>query len=149
MGTRALIVLLGVMLITGATRARETPNTDMEYVQALAVANTFLGAWVTRDTETGLRLLSDAVRKSSMRESQVDREAALRQFLSGLSNPHHQAFEVGRGRRSDSGTFVFPVTLYEYANGMSSAFSYRSEIELVNERGQWVINRLPRTSDNK
>ena len=150
MPARALIVCLivGTALCIRTAHAGDKPDTPAEYVQALSVANAFLNAWVMRDTETGLRLLSEAVRNPPAHESEVDRDSSLRQYLSGLSAPHHQAFELGHGRRTSPGKFVFPVTLYEYATGMSGAFSYRSEIELVSERGRWVIGRLPRSGDN-
>ena len=99
---RRLTSLLAVVVVTTTlqltTAWPATPQhgdyaPSVAYLEALEIANAFLWAWVTRDADGGLRLMSDRLR------AQINDETWLRQFMVGLSNPHHQAFEIGHGRR--------------------------------------------------
>lgn len=112
------------------------------YLEALQTANAFLWAWVTRDAEAGFGLISDRLR------AQIKDESWLRQFLVGLSNPHHQAFEIGRGRKQTASRYAFPVTLYEFYTGERAGFRYPGTLELVKQGGRWRVDRLPCSSDN-
>lgn len=69
--------------------------------------------------------------------------------MSGLSNPHHSSFEIGKGKELNSKRVIFPVILYEYYTGEPNAFLYKSKIELIKEEGSWRVDVLPITSDNE
>lgn len=121
--------------------ADQTPTAP--YLEALQTANAFLWAWVTRNADDGLRLVSDRLRTQSKDESW------LRQFVVGLSNPHHQAFEIGRGRRKNTSRYAFPVTLYEFYTGEKVGSGYRGMLELVKQGGTWRVDHLPESSENR
>jgi hypothetical protein len=88
------------------------------YLETLQTANAFLWAWLTRDADGGLQLLSDRLR------TQINDESWLRQFVVGLSNLHHQAFEIGHGRQQTPSRYAFPVTLYELYTGEPTGARY-------------------------
>ena len=50
-------------------------------------------------------------------------------YMSGISNPHHQAFEIFAGKRVDDDTYEFSVYLY------TAYTDYKYE----EERKQWSI----------
>src|SRR5205823_4021152 len=118
------------------------PGSSAEYLGALRTANAFLFAWVKRDADEGLDLLSGRLRKK------IHDESRLQDFMTGLSNPHHQAFEISRVPGSTGSRYVFTVTLYEFYAGEPAGFKYVSTLEVVKQGGLWRIDRLPRTSDN-
>src|SRR5437868_13378646 len=98
---RARLLAAAVMLaMPGAAWTRSaTPSrrmVDQDYVLALAAADRFLCAWRLRDQDAGLALVSDRLKRRRG-------EKELRSYLSGLSNPHHAAFEVSAGRRLKDG----------------------------------------------
>jgi len=113
------------------------------YLHALQTANAFLWAWLTRDSEEGLRLMSDHLR------TQIHDDEWLRQFVVGLSNPRHQAFEIGRGRRLNTNRYAFPVTLYELYSGAQGGARYLGILEVEKRNEVWRVNRLPHSSDTR
>jgi hypothetical protein len=92
-------------LMAAGPAAREA--IDQDYVLALSAANRFLYAWQMRDQESGLSLVSQRLKRAKSEEE-------LRTYISGVSNPHHQAFEIGPGQRLKDGRFTFQVRLYEH-----------------------------------
>jgi hypothetical protein len=119
------------------------------YVQALQTANTFLHAWLDRDAKDGLSLMSTVLLKPPADSTAAEHTAWLQLYMSGLSNPHHQAFEIHEGKVVDRDHFSFPVTLYELATGQPTANAYSNFIELVHESGGWRVLILPQSSDNQ
>ena len=67
--------------------------------------------------------------------------------MTGLSNPHHEAFEIGQGVRIDSDTYAFPVRLFELYTGEPTGYAYSDTLGVVRERDGWRVDRLPRTYD--
>jgi len=126
-----------------ATEPSAVTTTSATYVEALGVENGFLHAWVNRDANTGLTLMSP-----TLRQPPRGNESWLRLYVQGISNPHHQAFELQRGELI-ANRAVFPVTLYELYSGESTANSYASSIELVREGESWHVSKLPKSSDNE
>lgn len=114
-----------------------------EYMTALQTANGFLWAWLNRDAERGLRLISDQLRR------EIKDDSWLRQFMIGLSNPHHQAFEIGRGKKKSADVFVFPVTLYELASGERTGNAYSGALEISKEGDSWRVTLLPASPENR
>ena len=121
-------------------------STSANSVKALKIADSFLWAWVNRDADEGLKLISQGL-LSKLRN--IKTEEWFRQYMIGLSNPHHLSFEIGPGKEINSKRFVFLVTLYEYYTGEPKAFKYKSKIDLVLEGDSWRIDVLPLTADNQ
>ena len=142
------LLLLPIPMAT-AEPAATTPSTPAAYVEALGVAHAFLDAWVSRDADKGIRLMSPTLRQTPRGSNPSDYESWLRLYVQGLSNPHHAAFELGRGTLAAHNRAVFPVTLYEFVTGESAAFSYSSSLELVREGESWRVSKLPQSSDNE
>lgn len=141
------IVLSLLLFLQACANPGVAPARSGEYVQALARANDFLHAWLCRDPEAGLGLLSARVLKPPAGVDAETYASWLELYMTGLSNPHHQAFEILPGEASTGDTFSFPVILHEYATGMERGDTYSSSIELTEEKGEWRIIRLPRSSD--
>ena len=73
-------------------------------------------------------------------------EEYLRSYITGISNPHHQAFEVGRGQRLPSGAFAFPVTMYEHYSGQTAAVEHPKILRIVVMQAgpeSWLVDELP------
>ncbi len=122
------------------------PSAPAGYAEALQIADSFLWAWVNRDADAGLNLISQRL-LSKLKDTKT--EDWFRQYMVGLSNPHHLSFEIGPGKEINPKRFSFPVTLYEYYTGEPKAFKYNSNIELVQEGDLWRVDVLPLTSDNQ
>lgn len=140
-----VFVMIGAGFRVDAAPARIEKKEQLppaSYLQALRTANAFLWAWVDRDSDIGLRLLSDHLR------AEIKDESWLRQFVEGLSNPHHQAFEIDRGRARSGNQYSFPVTLYEYYTGEQEGAEYRSTLLVIKQGDTWRVGQLPRSSDN-
>jgi hypothetical protein len=118
------------------------PTQSAAYVQALQTVNEFLHAWLNRDADTRLRLMSAPLLKPPRGIDTETYTSALRMFMTGLSNPHHQAFEIGVGR-SRGGRYVFPIVLYEYYSGEPTAFRVVTTLEAVREGETWKVAHLP------
>ncbi len=128
-----------------APSTRLTPTIDRGYLAALQVANLFLFAWATRDADAGLELISDRLQRDLRKKRG---ESWFRVYMSGLGNPHHEAFEIGPGRRLSPSRYVFPVRLYEIASRDPKGFAYTSTIEIARQRDRWAVDKLPKTPDN-
>jgi len=122
------------------------PSTPARYVEALEIADSFLWAWVQRDADTGFKLIS---RGLSSKLKQKKKEEWFKQYMIGLSNPHHSSFEISSGKEINPKRLAFPVTLYEYYNGEPGAYQYRSKIEVILEGDSWRVDVLPLTADNQ
>ena len=83
-------------------------NTD--YICALSAANEFLSAWRARHRDKGIASLSP-------RLLQTKGEQLWRDVVSGISNPHHEAYEICNGHRLPDGRFAFDVWFYEHYTG--------------------------------
>jgi hypothetical protein len=81
--------------------------------------------------------------------NQIHDDEWLRQFVIGLSNPCHQAFEIGRGRRLNTNRYAFPVTLYELYSGEQGGARYLGILEVEKRSEVWRVNRLPRSPDSR
>ena len=144
-GAALTVVVVAHLSIAGSPPSRSIepdPESSAEYLEALQAADAFLWAWINRDADEGLGLLSDRLRK------EIHDESRLQDFMTGLSNPHHQAFEISRAPGSTGSRYVFTVTLYEFYTGEPAGFKYVSTLEVIKQGELWRIDRLPRTSDN-
>lgn len=77
------------------------------YVRALERANQFLMCWSMRDQQCGVAMASPALKKA------FGGDQPFREYMSGLSTPHHLSFEIEHGRELAPGRIAFPVRLYE------------------------------------
>jgi len=131
---RAIILGLSIFLISITSSARNSRShwrpLDPPYNSALAAANRFLQAWQAQDHETAVMMLSDGARQHSSPE-------LLQAFFATQSQA---AFEIGRGRRTANGEYVFPVTLF----GMKQTRPrYCALIVRRSGKNDWMIDRLP------
>ena len=125
--------------------AQVAPTIDRDYLAALQVANLFVFAWATRDNAAGLELISDRLQ----RDLEKGRgESWFKVYMSGLGNPHHEAFEIGPGQRLSRTRYIFPVRLYEIASRDAKGFAYTSTIEIARQPDRWAVDTLPKTPDN-
>jgi hypothetical protein len=113
--------------------------TKPDYISSLASANQFLTAWQWRNQEEGLKLLSTNLKRQKTEED-------LRDYLSGLSNPHHAAFEISSGKRLGNDRFSFRVRLYEEVTGDTIGIEQPKLSTIVvikNSDGTWLVDVLP------
>jgi len=122
------------------------PTTTANYVHALQATNSFLWAWVNRDADAGRRLISRVLLSKLQKEKKED---WFRNYMVGVSNPHHHSFEIGAGKTISSKQISFPVILYEYYTGESKALKYQSKIDIVQDGDSWRVDILPITSGNE
>lgn len=139
-----IMVVAATVAMAGAASGRgasppDSARVSAAYMDALRAADSFLAAWSTRNSDAGMDLLS-----ARLLSGDADHKADLRQYISGLSNPHHRAFEIGAGTANRAERVAFPVTLFELYTGERTGHLYRDTLEVLQERGEWRIDRLPR-----
>lgn len=120
-------------------RSRAADVIDQDYVLALTAADQFMFAWATRNQDDGLALLSPRLKNKFPEEY-------FRYYLTGLSNPHHQAFEVGRGKRLPSGEFSFPVAMYMHYTGQKENIGHPKPLTIVviqTGPESWLVDEMP------
>lgn len=78
-----------------------------DYLLALNTADEFLHAWLKRDWMEGPEYLTRDFRERAG-------EQAVKSFFSGVSNPHHQGYEIVGTERVASNVVRFHIRLYEY-----------------------------------
>jgi hypothetical protein len=132
---RHVIIIYCLCILLLSTSFARTAKThpralDPQYSSALAAANRFLQAWETQDHETAVMMLSDVARQHSSPE-----------LLQAFFSPQAQAaYEIGRGRRTNSGEYVFPVVLF----GMTQAHPRYCTIVVTHSgKDDWAIDKLP------
>jgi hypothetical protein len=139
------VCLLGLIILAANSAPAQKPRSrvsgalDQDYVLALAAADQFMFAWATRNQDDGLALLSPRLKNKYP-------EDYFRYYLTGLSNPHHQAFEVGRGRRLPSGAFSFPVAMFMHYSGQKESVPSQKPLTIVVIQSgpeSWLVDELP------
>lgn len=142
---KILFFVAAMLLFTGGVgppAQAEQPageTLDQDYVLALATVNRFLCAWQMRRQEEGLAMLSRRLKQSFTEEE-------LRMYISGISNPHHAGFDVGRGKRLADGHFAFPVRFYEHYTAEKETFKRPKALRfVVVQTGpeEWRVEELP------
>lgn len=133
----SFVALFSVAVIARGKSDAKEPR-SIGYVHALSVADQFMTAWQYRNQVAGLALVSDSLKE---KESEDD----LRMYISGLSNPHHEAFEICSGKRLPDGSISFEVMMYETYTGYPNVYpAGPSQIVLSkNGRGKWLVVKLP------
>lgn len=123
----------------GGTKMSRLPTLD-----ALRVANQSLEAWIQRDRKVGAALLTPALIRHM---GGTGDDTNLSGYLVGLSNPHHEAFEitseVGVGRKRVG----YEVRLYEAVTGDKNPPQDRPKpgkmILSMSPNRNWLIDTLP------
>ena len=124
------------------------PETSASYLEALRVADSFLAAWVRRDPQSGVALMCEEIATPTGAKVKRSTEASwLSQYMRGLSNPHHQAFEVGAGKEIRAGYFSFPVTLYELYTGEPKGYRTTGDLGIALDGNRWCVATLPRSTE--
>ena len=141
-----IFIALFLLVPCGGEAKTLSPSTPADYAYALQTVNSFLWAWVNRDADTGKLLISHSL---SLKLQKENNEGWFRDYMVGVSNPHHHSFEIGLGKTLNSNRMSFPVVLYELYTGEAKAFKYKSRIEVVLDGDSWKVDRLPITSGDK
>ena len=137
--------LLVIMILSASSvpaqkaRSRAAGAIDQDYVLALTAADQFMFAWATRNQDDAMALLSPRLKNKFP-------EDYFRYYISGLSNPHHQAFEIGRGKRLPSGGFSFPVAMYMHYSGQKESIAFPKPLSVVVIQSgpeSWLVDELP------
>ena len=123
-GLLCLMIPIPISAPAQKAKSRALDAIDQDYVLALTAADQFMFAWATRNQDDGLSLLSPRLKNKFP-------EDYFRYYLTGLSNPHHQAFEMGRGKRLPSGAFSFPVAMYEHYTGRKETVAHPKPLTIV------------------
>ena len=140
-----IVCVLGMVILAASsapaqkTQKPSAGSIDQDYVLALTAADQFMFAWATRNQDDGLALLS-------LRLKNKFPEEYFRYYFTGLSNPHHQAFEVGRGKRLPSGEFSFPVAMYMHYTGQKENIGHPKLLTIVVIQAGpegWLVDELP------
>lgn len=137
----ALVLLAGLALAPltwgSKPKAANNPVLDGEYVSALAAANRFLHAWEVQDHETGVLMLTDEAKQHLS-------EDALDAFFSTAPSVE-ESFEITRGKKVESGRYVFPVTLWRTPTGKNGKLhpSYSTIVVVRTGKDEWAIDKLP------
>jgi hypothetical protein len=136
---RTVFTSLCIVLLAGCATVQLT-QIDADYVLALSTANKLLEAWRSRDQDAGLALLSPRLRKTRT-------EDEWRMAISGISNPHHQSYEISDGKRLPDGRVRFVVCLHDHYTGHQQAASPRQKAQhiiLINVgENKWQVDGVP------
>ena len=134
-----LAVLMLVAISCAPARQECEGPKDTEYVQALGCVNSFLGCWQSRDFERGEMFLGAELKKS---RSKADWDMA----ICGVSNPHHEAYEVCGWRKTGEHSYQFQVRLYYYYTGEPCRPVPQRKpdvIEVAKEGDYYRVTRVP------
>lgn len=136
---KQIIAILILGLFTGCTTVQPV-QVDTNYVLALATANRFLDAWRSRDQDSGLALLSNRLRESRT-------EDEWRMAIAGISNPHHQSYEITHGKHLPDGRVQFDVWLHDHYTGQRYGVSPRRTADhmilIEVEKDEWRVDGVP------
>lgn len=143
---RTRLIALSVLLLfftpactaPSPTPAFSNPAVSDDYILALSAANDFLQAWRMRDQPTGLQLLSARLRQSLPEDD-------LRDAIAGVSNPHHQSYEITAGAALSKDRYRFTVILYHHYTGHDYPEAQTATtLEVLRIAPEtWCIDRLP------
>lgn len=136
----AAMILFAAVVTTAAQKRvlRPQDKIDADYVEALGTANEFLSAWQLRD-QTKFTMFSQNIRKHHSEEE-------LREYLSGVSNPHHAAYEICDGKRMGAKSYGFRVRLYTHYTGENVKNPKPAQVilRLVKEGQDWKVDNMPK-----
>jgi len=112
-----------------------------DYLMALEAADLFLTACIQRESEMAFNLLSERVKNRYPKEDLLIE-------LSGMSNPHYQAFEIFNGRQVENNLYEFQIYFYDYYTGQQVKFNREEEPQLLRlvkaQDNRWYIDSFSR-----
>ncbi len=114
---------------------------DNDYLYALKIADKYLYAWMTRDGSMAYDLVSDNIKRKYK-----DKEDFKMDFA-GVSNPHHECFEIVGCKCRSKDKIRFKVWMYYHYTGANEPPINRPEnnacIELlkINEE-KWLVDKV-------
>ena len=137
-----VLAVLVLLLFTLSPRAEGVENSVENQIPersilSLQAAEKFLSYWANRDGRHGPWTLSKRLR------NQINDEAFLMQYFSGMPNPSHAAYTLGKGKRIGNDTVCFEVELFEIAMGAEWGSSIQSTFRVVREGLDWKVDTLP------
>jgi hypothetical protein len=134
---RYAVLILGCALwntlAVAKDKVRPSVVLDQDYVSALATANHFLHDWQIGDQENGIVMLTDGVKQHAS-------EDRLEDFFSSTAGA---AYEVGRGKKLQSGRYTFPIALFGSSKSRGIQPHYSRIVVVRIGRNEWAIDKLP------
>lgn len=138
-----LMVISITILLTILTigKSYETIYIDKDYKYALKTADRYLYAWMMRDGSIAYDLISDKIKRN------YTDLADFQKHFAGLSNPHHEAFEIMGCKRLSEDRIRFRVWYYEDYTGIYEPPYKRPvksdyiELVRVNE-DTWLVDEM-------
>lgn len=132
---------LGASALSHPSHREEGIQVDRDYLLALNTADEFLHAWLKRDWLQGPKYLTANLRERAG-------EQGVKSFFSGVSNPHHQGYEIVSAERVSPNLMRFHVWLYEYYTDSSPPPEQRPPtldlyLEKVSE-WSWKVKDFPK-----
>jgi hypothetical protein len=113
---------------------------DKEYLYALRTADRYLCAWVMRDGSIAYDLISDNIKNNYA--DVID----FQKYFAGVSNPHHQAFEIIGYKHISENRICFKVWYYEDYIGIYEPpykKPYPSFLEVVKvDKEKWLVDKV-------
>jgi hypothetical protein len=133
-----LIIIIAIISIMLLLQNMNVVFIDKDYLNALNTADKYLYAWIMRDSSIAYDLISDNIKKNYADEKDFQMHFA------GVSNPHHQAFEITGYKRLSNDRVSFKVWYYEDYTGIYEPPYKRpkpSYLELIKiDKDTWLVN---------
>jgi len=130
----SLFFCLPFLFFGPSAKRKPSPIPDADYVAALAVADHFLQAWQSGDTEKGIVLLSSHARAAATAD-------VVEKFF---SNPETSGFEINHGKLLKRGRYEFPIVLISATASPVHLRRRFSTIVIVNTgNNDWAVDNLP------
>lgn len=123
----------------GEPGGKPSKSYEQDYVDALAVADTFCWAWRHRDVGAARAMLSQRLRKATT-------EAVLTDAVMGAANQTHAAFEIGEGAKDTKERYAYRLRLfYTYSGAAENRVEAPLERIVVvrEETGHWAVDAFP------
>ncbi len=130
----ALVLLcISILLSPLAAKTRPAHDIDSGYISALAIADRFLQAWQSGDTENGIALLTSRAKEAATTDG-IDRF---------FSNSTPSAYEIGRGKLLKHGRYEFPVVLVSASKNNRPRRRFSSIVIVDTGHNDWAVDKLP------
>lgn len=135
-----ILLVIAVLMVFTFLQDQKEPYIDKDYLQALNTADRYLYAWTMRDGSIAYELITQDLKKNytDFNDFQL--------HFAGVSNPHHQAFEICGFQQMSEERICFRVWLYEDYTGVDIRQFKRPKpylLELVKvDKEKWLVNNL-------
>lgn len=137
--TCSFILIITIFMIVHKENT-QIVHIDKDYLYALNTADRYLYAWIMRDGSIAYSLISD-----NIKNDYIDQKDFQIQFA-GVSNPHHQAFEIIGYKRLSKDRICFKVWYYEDYTAVIVPTYKRTRpslLELVKiDNKTWLVDKM-------